>query len=369
MVSSDAPPEKGNVTKGGAFELLRLAAAVFVVFSHCYPLTGQDAREPLSSLTTGGAGFGEVAVYVFFAISGYLVTQSWMRDASPARFMMRRALRIFPALAFVIVASLALVGSLTTTLSLSDYFSKYEARAYLAKILIYPTQYGLPGVFERNPFPGVVNGSLWSLRLEFAFYIVVAVLGVLGFLRSRLANVALAAVCLIMSVIVTQTTLLNGLPFLRQSAVLFLNGAPFFIGAALAQGSLDSTLICGAAAFLVSLAVLFIATPAFKFLLIVAVPFVVILAGRYSKVDLRGDYSYGIYLWSFPVQQSVVHFAPTIQPIELFAIAAPIIFVFAFISWHLVEKHAIALKPARANLNNHINRVSTVLLNGSSGNS
>lgn len=158
----------------GAFDCVRILAAIAVLFSHSYALVKQDANEPLILLTNGGTAIREIAVYAFFAISGYLVTQSWMRDPSVIRFTTRRPLRIVPALVFVIVASFAIFGPLTTTMSLSDYFSSPQAWTYLSKVLIYPVQYGLPGVFEHNPYPNVVNGSLWSLRLEFALYVIVA---------------------------------------------------------------------------------------------------------------------------------------------------------------------------------------------------
>ena len=128
-------------SSSGAFDGIRLISAFLVLFSHCYVLTGQGAEEPLLRFTHGGVGFGEVAVYIFFAISGYLVTQSWFRDPSIKRFLVRRLLRILPALIFVIVASALIVGALMTALSLSDYFSRYDTWSYLSKILLYPAQY------------------------------------------------------------------------------------------------------------------------------------------------------------------------------------------------------------------------------------
>ena len=333
----------------GAFDCLRLFAAISVLFSHSYALVGQDANEPLIRLTNGGTAIREIAVYAFFAISGYLVTQSWMRDPSVTRFMARRVLRIVPALALVIVASFAIFGPLATTLTLSDYFLSRQAWTYLSKILIYPTQYELPGAFEDNPFPSVVNGSLWTLRLEFALYIAVAFFGYFGFLRWRWVNVALAVTCLIMGGLLTQTGLLNSVPFPHQSIALFLNSAPFFVGAVLAQSNLDSKLMQGGTAMLALSTVLLILTPEFKSLLILALPLAVILIARYGKCDLTrfGDYSYGIYLFAFPVQQSVIHFIPSIQPIQLSIVAGIATFIFAFLSWHLIEKPALALKPRR----------------------
>lgn len=333
----------------GAFDGLRLLAASAVLFSHSYALVPTGQTEPLVELTGGRLGLGGIAVLTFFAMSGYLVTQSWSSDPSPVRFMMRRSLRIVPALALVIVVSFALVGPLTTQLPLPAYFSSGQAWTYLDKILIYPTQYGLPGVFEHNPYPIVVNGSLWTLRLEFGLYVAVAVLGYLGVSRFRWVNVALAAASLMAGAVLLQTNFLGGMPFRHQAMFLFLNAVPFFAGAALAQGKIDGRFFLGITAALVALTVLSIHTSYLAIALIASLPFVVILIARYGKCDLRrfGDYSYGIYLFAFPVQQTVVFFLPDIEPVPLALLAGAATFACAFLSWHFVEKHALALKPRR----------------------
>jgi peptidoglycan/LPS O-acetylase OafA/YrhL len=287
-------------------------------------------------------------VYAFFAMSGYLVTQSWMRDPCASRFMMRRGLRILPGLAFAIVTSVAIIGPLTTILPETEYFSGRAAWTYLAKVLVYPTQYGLPGVFEHNTFPLVVNGSLWSIRLECGLYLMVAAVGYWGLLRRRSTMMAIAALCVI-SVAMLMDPFLSRIPFHHQEMILFLNATPFLIGASLAQSNLDARAMVLATSILTLATVLLIETPAFKIMLLLTLPFAIVLIGRYGKCDLRrfGDYSYGIYLFAFPIQQSVIHFLPHVQPIDVTLIASPITFCCAAVSWHLIEKHALTLKPRR----------------------
>lgn len=329
----------------GAFDCLRLLAATAVLFSHSYALVRADADEPLYIFISEDAS--EVGVFTFFAISGYLVTRSWFSDPSPIRFMTRRALRIFPALALVIFVSFSLIGPLATRLSLADYFSSSQAWTYLDKMLIYPRQYGLPGVFEHNPFPDVVNGSLWTLRLEFAFYVIIAALGYLGLLRWRWANIAVAAGCWAASAVLTQTGVLHGSPRHDQVMFLFLNAVPSFVGAALAQSNIDSKLIFGETIGLLLLTALSLRTPVFGILLIVSLPFVVIQIARRCTCDLHrfGDYSYGIYLFAFPLQQAIIHFRPDIHALQLSVVSGAATVACAIASWHLVEKHALALKP------------------------
>ena len=334
----------------GAFDCIRLAAAAMVIWGHSYVLLGQQTAEPLGIITHGGTGLAEVAVYMFFAISGYLVTQSWQRDPSFKRFMMRRALRIIPALIFVIVLCFAAVGPFITTLSPMAYFSSPHSWGYLSKVLIYPTQYGLPGVFENNPYPAVVNGSLWSLRLEFSLYIVVAALGFLSIMKWRWVNPALVLGCVVMERLISQTHLFDALPFLHQTTVLFSNAVPFFVGAMMAQSNLSPMMwrVLGAAGMLLML--ISVGTQWFVPCLLLTLPIMTITVARHGKCDLSryGDYSYGLYLWGFVVQQCVIFFVPSITLPELVALSMAGALVMAVISWHGIEKRALRFKPKRA---------------------
>lgn len=325
----------------GAFDCARLTAAGAVLFSHSYALTGNDNLEPLIWLTGRKASLGEIAVYAFFAISGYLVTQSWLRDPSLPRFMERRLRRVGPALVAVICGSFLIVGPLVTTLEFRNYFATPEAWSYLTKVLIYPPQYGLPGVFENNPFPLAVNGSLWTLRLEFALYLTIALLGCCGLLRRPLTAL-LAASCAAMSALV-QWSPVRGTPFFHQVLVLFMNATPFFAGAVLAQSDVKSWKAgVGVPALAgVAIALLFISN--FKIVLIVLLAVAVVLLCLHGRCGLRGfgDCSYGLYLWGFPVQQTVVHFAPGISPMNLFAVAGAATLACALLSWHGIEKAAL----------------------------
>jgi len=336
------------IASPGAFDGLRLVAALAVLFTHSYPLLGREQLEPLARLTNGSTTFSELGLLTFFAISGNLVTQSWFRDPSIWRFFMRRSLRIIPGLTFVIFLSFAIVGPLLTTLDVADYFSRREAWSYLAKILVFPGQYGLPGVFADNPFPTVVNGSLWSLRVEVIFYCAISVLGVVRVVGAQCTVPAVAICCLAIYVALVGTDGASQIIFFHQVDVLFSNAIPFFIGATLALTTLVSWRLWLVAAMLTALTLALESTPAFKPLLVVTLPIVVIQIGRECRWDLSrlGDYSYGLYLWGFVVEQTVVNYMPTLEPTGLFLVAVGPAFVMAAISWHLVEKHALRWKPS-----------------------
>src|ERR1017187_3679384 len=137
-----------------SFDLLRVSASILVMLSHSLALTGM--REPI---ITNGYTIGNVAVFFFFSISGYLVYQSLERDPHILRFLARRALRIGPGLAVVLALSVMVLGPICSTYAPKDYFAQSETWAYLAKIRLYGSD-RLPGVFERNPYPLAINSSL-----------------------------------------------------------------------------------------------------------------------------------------------------------------------------------------------------------------
>ncbi|MBD3842255.1 MAG: acyltransferase [Campylobacterales bacterium] len=160
------------------FNFIRLFAAFLVFYGHATILWGNGA--------VGTVLNHELGVFIFFAISGYLISMSWDKDPSIKRFFIRRALRIFPALIIVTLVCVFILGPIMTTWELKEYFTSQYIVLYLKNIFLYISYY-LPGVFEHNPVPNAVNGSLWSLPVEFFMYIVVAVFGVIGNYKKYLA--------------------------------------------------------------------------------------------------------------------------------------------------------------------------------------
>ena len=165
--------------------LLRFLAAATVALSHSFLLvTGDPESRPLMKAT--GFSIGYHAVDIFFVISGFLVTQSWMRRSSLLDFTVARALRIYPALAVcVMLTALVLLPPLSNT-SAAGYFSSFETFSYviLTASLVSPDG-TLPGTFLTTPVANEVNGSLWTLRYEVLCYAALAFLGMSGILARR----------------------------------------------------------------------------------------------------------------------------------------------------------------------------------------
>jgi peptidoglycan/LPS O-acetylase OafA/YrhL len=183
------------------FDALRLLAAVTVIYSHSFLIAqGGEQGDPLNIITGNQCMLGLAAVFVFFAVSGYLITQSYEQTHAPLRYLAKRALRIFPGFFAVLVLTAFVLGPLVTTLPLSDYLHRPEPYRYLFYNAYFdPRMHTLPGVvFVDNKVGLEVNGALWTLGPEFEMYLMVMVLGMFRLLRLPvcLALLALGIACL-----------------------------------------------------------------------------------------------------------------------------------------------------------------------------
>ncbi len=175
----DTPIVAGAPARKTYFDLLRLGAAAAVLFSHSYAVVGRG--EP----GLGSQSIGNIAVLVFFAISGFLIAGSWRSEPRLPLFLAKRTLRIMPALLAVLLLSAFALGPLASSVGLGTYLSDLSVYRYVGASAVVHTTYRLPGVFADNPMPGVVNGSLWTLRHEVLCYLMIAGLGFAGLLRNR----------------------------------------------------------------------------------------------------------------------------------------------------------------------------------------
>jgi peptidoglycan/LPS O-acetylase OafA/YrhL len=334
-----------------AFDALRLFAALLVIFGHAFRLTGEigPAFAGVNVATTG--------VKIFFVVSGYLVAQSWLRDPHPGRFLRRRLLRIMPGLAAVVVLTAFVLGPMITNLPAPTYFADQRTWAYLANIAFYPAD-ALPGVFAINIAPDEVNGSLWSLAPEMSMYLLLPVAAIVS-----LTLTGAYRLFALMAFLVTLAALLVVLPApeLRQSLVYgtrvwaWFSVAPFFlVGACFSfcdwDRFLNRTVAFGLLAALLVIPTLPIIT---ELLLIAALPYIVLAFGTApapfgGALTRRGDLSYGLYLYAFPIQQALVATVGTPGgALGNFAITTILAACCAALSWHFIEKPALRAKPGR----------------------
>jgi len=331
----------GARTRGrdNAFDVLRLLGAALVLVSHSFALAG-DAEPRL-----GDHSLGVIGVEIFFAISGFLVTASWLSEPRVRAFLVKRALRILPALVVTVVLSAFVLGPLLSTLSTGEYLR--DARPYTYVIdnvgavvgagTVWDVAYTLPGVFAGLP-SDAVNGSLWTLPVEVRAYLLVLVLGLVGLLAKRLWIVAALG-------------LLALAPGASESTLLLV----VFLVSALMYVKRDSIPLDGRLA-LAALLVWLIAmwAPHAQPLVAIAAPYVVLYAAYRAPAGVRtitrrGDVSYGLYLLAFPVQQLLLELLGAgTSPYLLTLIALPVTYALATLSWRLVERPALRLKSMLA---------------------
>ena len=332
------------------FNALRLIAAIMVLVSHCFSLTGR--AEPLGSLSR--QTLGELGVSIFFAISGFLIAKSWNTDPAPRRYALKRALRLLPALFVAVLVTALVVGPIVTTLSPSGYFANLGVYRYIAENSVLDTINGrLPGVFVQNVYPSAVNGSLWTLPVEAIAYIGAAVLGVIGALNRRwiLAVISFGLLFVVSTAILTSSSFhVTGAASGDLSAVLYLGGL-FNAGVVLYVLRDRVVLRWDIAAGLLVLWVAAFGTQWVRAAAMIAIPYLVlILAYRtprsISVITRPGDLSYGIYVYSFPAQQVAAYaFGPKLGPLGMLGVVALPVYGLAFLSWRLIEAPALRLKP------------------------
>jgi peptidoglycan/LPS O-acetylase OafA/YrhL len=324
------------------FDAIRIVAALAVLFSHHFALTGQEEPAFFGLHTWGG-----MAVIVFFIVSGYLVTGSWLNDPNVLRFGARRVLRLWPALTVVVVLTAYGLGAWVTSLPLGEYWGHRATLNYLLT-LVMRIHYVLPGVFEHNPYASGVNGSLWTIPLEVRCYVVLAAAGLLGLLRRRSIWLGCVAAYMVWFIAKGSADLTGQVRYGRELSAFFLAGSALFMLRAhwQRQPLVWLSALGAAAALLWWTGWHYTAT-------LVLTPLLVLMAGTRSTPILRrfgrwGDPSYGAYLLAFPVQQTVIHFLyPKFGFGATLALAAGITLALAYASWHAIEKPALRLKPSR----------------------
>ncbi len=343
-VGSSRFPSRSATLPHNNFHLVRLFAALMVLYSHAHTLAGLP--EPLF---LGYLPLGPVAVYIFFALSGNLVYQSFAADPHLGRFLVRRALRLFPALIVVTLLAILALGPLVSSLPADAYFANPATRFHLWNVALYPV-YFLPGVFTEHHVANAVNGSLWSLPIEFLMYLSVPLsLGSRGLARIWFALIFVVFAVLHFTWVWPSTELSvfwgSDLRQVAMCGIFFAAGA--LIRACDLERYLKLDLLTGAGVLLLCGT---IGHHAFFSAMWITLPLLVLGFGSSSNaigrfIASRGDYSYGIYLYAFPVQQTLLWWQPGMAfwPFLLGTIAITV--ALAALSWHLIEQPALRFKP------------------------
>ena len=336
-------------SKDNNFNLLRLSAATFVLIHHMHVLLGESGRVHWIAGEVLGS-----AVQIFIIISGFLVTKSWMNDPRPFLFVKKRALRVFPALICSILLAVLIIGPLVTRADLMLYFSHPLTTAYLKNVFLFPVYYFLPGVFMDNPYPHAVNGSLWTLPIEVFLYGVLIVLGLTRVVGRRALVAVIAALLVAGEQYFKPVLSAGGLYFLTMPVPFLLNlGVFFFIGALYYLFSEKVVLNKWAALLLLPLFVASTKLPMSELIRYAVLPYIVLYVA-YAEIPFikflqKIDVSYGVYVYAFPVQQTVVHyFYGTLGTYSILMLAMAIVLAVSYVSWRFVEKPSLAWAHTRS---------------------
>lgn len=336
-----------EAARSNNFDALRLIAALFVIWGHQFPILGLPT--PLIAHNEPGA----LGVVMFFAISGYLVTLSWAADPHLRRFALRRGLRIWPGLTVAVLLCALVLGPIVTTLSVRDYFNSSGTLHYLRNLWL-NTRFALPGVFEGHPIAQSVNGPLWTIPLEVGCYVALALAGTLGAVRTRwIAPMILVGMMAALQwrYNVPAGTAVPEWSFGLQYGMVFALGSTLAVWANVWRGrTLTAAALWTGACYALHL---WGPQPLAGQSFILGLGGLAVLLGQASwpvvrKAGRWGDVSYGLYIYAFPVQQSLVSLGAQqwgFTPALTATLAASL--ALALLSWHWVEKPALNFKPQR----------------------
>ena len=334
------------------FHLLRLLAALAVLFSHSFPLTtGRRDSEPLRHWL--GCTPGSIAVDLFFLISGLLVTASLVRRRSIVDFVRARFFRIWPGLTVALILTVGVLGPCYTTYPLHEYFSARGTWRYLIQnlLILRGIDVHLPGVFLLLPWPDAVNGSLWSLPIEVSCYLyLLAVWLVLHSVFTE-ARFRVVVACGWVALLAWHLQGLSGFSLEESPGRLyfmFCSGAALYVFRDHVRLSRRWLTLA-----MVALALSTANTLAFAITYSLVLPYAMVgfaflPRGAILRFNRLGDYSYGTYIYAFPIQQALLASVPFIGVAGLFMSSAATTLCIAVASWHFVEKPALRLARSNA---------------------
>ena len=345
------------------FDALRIAFAVLVIFSHCYPITGGKlALDPIDAATGHQIDGGFIAVNGFFAISGFLIAHSWVASRSNRSYFAKRAKRILPGF----LVAMAVTALVIAPLGSHPWRAPLERRELLRTaaatplLRMYPTP---AATFAHNPYPNNANGSMWTIKYEALGYVGLAIAGTAGLLGRRRPTLLLFLALIAIHTVgdshvaiedaLAHTRfhrylpkLFHGLSIWPRMATYFWAGTTFYTF----RASIPQRwwLAAIAAVAIVAGVVAHVNVAVFPF----AGTYLLFYVAYHPAIHLHnvarhGDFSYGTYLYAFAFQQLIVYWMPGTGPMELFAIAAPAAVAAGAVSWHAVERRFVWKAPVR----------------------
>lgn len=317
-----------------------------MVITHSYFFCGFGEHDILSRFTNDQTCFSYIGVRGFFIISGYLIFQSMQRSTSLNSYYWKRFLRLFPGLIIVLLLTVCL-GVFVFNGTLKDYVSSKEMWSYVPNNLsLYNLQFGISGVLNSRP----LNGSLWTIRYEFSFYILISLLFFFRYNKKFIKNLL---IFLFIFLLIGKLILFEKL---GVSGISFSNSMSLNLGLYFISGSVLASINVENFKFKFPLTIIGIMLLAVSFYYqifllsqYIILPVIVVLAGISSTKYINtlshnfGDISYGIYIYSFPIQATLMYFF-AFSCMELMSTSLLLSIIFGILSWNFIEKKSLRLK-------------------------
>ncbi|GAA4883827.1 acyltransferase [Flaviramulus aquimarinus] len=336
------------MTKNNNFDFLRFLFAIFVVISHAYPLSGDhESSQWIYKITDGQIVLARFGLDGFFIISGFFIFQSLQRSNTLLSYYKKRFLRLFPALFIVLVISTLLLPAVYR--GVTPILENPQVYSYLPNNLsLYNFQAVIKGVFDDNPYHSI-NGSLWTIRYEFSLYIALSLL--YFFKENEIVKKALILMCFICFIVLYDFFLSRfaGSSVFGMIGYEILDLGTFFVcGSLLAAFKFEKHIQKWMLPLAILLVIISIKYDFYSVSKHFLLPIIILIIGFtqlpfFSTFGKIGDMSYGIYIYSFPIQQALVYFYK-LNVYELMFWSLIISIAFGYLSWHLVEKRALKYK-------------------------
>lgn len=332
------------------FDYMRIILSLLVLLTHA--LQNGGGKDLTQKIFWGIPGIDASVLSIlpmFFALSGFLVAGSLYRCKTLISFLGLRFIRIYPALAVEVLLTAFLLGPIVTTLPVREYFTSEGFLRYVMNVTGHTTVY-LPGAFSENPQPHIANGQLWTVPWELMCYIALCLAAMLGGKRSRI--VLISAFALVFAAAALQHGYRSDWKFSPYEGVLagrllvvaFMAGVVFYAYREYVPVSVPYVM---AAAIVAGL--LFSFTFLGQYLAVILISYVTCALGVMNpkRINLlrHADLSYGVFLYHFIIQQTLLFFFPPLQTWYWCLIASlPLSIAIAAASWYLVELPAMRRK-------------------------
>jgi peptidoglycan/LPS O-acetylase OafA/YrhL len=330
------------------FDIIRFLAAFIVIIKHSNILLGK----PPYWISSQDLPF--LGVPIFFIISGYLISISAVRSKNSLDFLWKRTLRIIPGLAIALLFTVFLIGPFMASVEPLQYFSNSETYRHLLTVFLYKLEVQIPFVFSDN-IVSAVNGSLWTLKYEFTCYIAILLLVLFKIHKYKFVVFALFVLSLAFRIYLGDKfyiynyrnpyVLNHNIMFLVQWGFYFASGVVFFLFKD--KIPLKASILIIASTVYALL--IWQAPELIKYYQYLYIPYAVFylsfIPGRTNNFGKYGDFSYGLYIYAFPVQQLIIAVSnQNLNPMVLTIYAGILTLGLSILSWKFIEKPMLKYK-------------------------